>query len=158
MVTKEHFAELLGKIMHNCGLLEFLTTLEIDWLANDSLLSDEIGRLNFVRRINVLGELLHKRTSLPAKEIKSLCKQLRSIADRRNEIAHNPILSDDTNGTKFYIMVARGILDRGKDKRVTEKDLNILLDQTREALTKMHALSIEPSGAKANLPPKASKV
>ena len=32
MASKEHFAGLLGKIMLNCGMLEFLTTLHIDWL------------------------------------------------------------------------------------------------------------------------------
>jgi len=151
MASREHFAGLLGKIMLNCGMLEFLTTLHIDWLGHDSLLSDEI--VDFGRRIDVLSKLLHKRTRVPAKEIKSLCDQLKRIARGRNEIAHNPIWED--NKGDFYIMVVRRMTDLRKDKRVREKDLNVLLNETREALAKMHALPVEPSEPQAKPPTKA---
>ena len=148
MSSKERFTSLLGKVMPNCGILEFLTTLHIDWLAHDPVLSDEIGVLDFSRRIDVLSKLLQKRTSLPPKEIKSLCDELRHIAARRNEIAHNPIWHDEHDIP--YIMVVRRISDFRKDKRVTEKDLRSLLVETQAALKKMNALPVEPSEPQAN--------
>jgi hypothetical protein len=155
MKSKERFAALLGKVLLNCGLLEFLTTMQIDWLSRDSILSDEVAKMDFSRRIDVLNKLLRESTSLPASEIKSLCKQLRRIAQGRNEVAHNPIWPDE-HGT--YILVARQMSDLAKDKRVTEKDLNALLDHTRAVIRRMNEIPVDPTQSQGNPPAKAEEV
>src|SRR2546427_4370560 len=92
----EPFAELIGKIVHNCGVLEFFTNNSIRALskANDTPSFDEIISMAFSRRIRILRKLLRKSKILTP-EIDSLLTEILEVAKDRNLVAHNPIASDN---------------------------------------------------------------
>jgi len=90
----DSFPMLIGKVIHHCGALELLTNGAIKALSTDALLSDEISKLRFTSRIDVLRMLLKVRSELPSADRERLCNLLAEIARRRNEVAHNPIVTD----------------------------------------------------------------
>jgi len=132
----DSFPMLIGKVIHHCGALELLTDGAIKTLSTDALLSDEISRLTFARRIEVLRVLLKARTELPSSESKRLCDLLAEIARRRNEVAHNPIVTDDSSTpSSERILVVRHQGGRANVKReISRDDLRNLVTSTREAL------------------------
>jgi hypothetical protein len=98
------FAELVGRIIHNCGVLELFTNNTIRALSKDSVLFTEIVRMNFARRVRVLKSLL-TRSNLLTPELESLFNEILQISQQRNIIAHNPIASDSPEGTGSYILI-----------------------------------------------------
>ena len=130
------FPELIGKIIHHCGALELLTNNAIRALGTDSLLSSEVAKSPFRRRIDVLRRLLEDRTQLPSSEIKLLCDDLCEIAVSRNTIAHNPIVSDDPQkpGTE-RVMVVRHAAESVEIKdEIDSSELISLVERTRTTM------------------------
>jgi hypothetical protein len=134
MGTKEEFAQLIGAIIHNCGILELLTNDQFHALGRDETLSKEVVTLNLDRRIKLLRQLLHERSNLPTERVDSLCDQLSRIAAERNMIAHNPIASTGVRSRNPHIVVLRGMTDISKAKVLNEHDLDEILQRTREAV------------------------
>jgi len=130
------FPELIGKVIHHCGALELLTNNAIRALGTDSLLSSEVAKSPFRKRIEILRRLLKDRTQLPPSEIKSLCDALCEIAVRRNAIAHNPIVSDDPQkpGTE-HVMVVRYEAERAEIKdEIDSSELVSLVKRTNTTM------------------------
>jgi len=138
----DSFPELIGKVVHHCGALEFLTNNAIRSLGKDSLLSSEIIKLPFSRRVEVLRELLKQRTKLTVSEVRSLCDDLSNIARERNAVAHNPIVSDNEDGEgSEHIMVIRHTPERAEIKKtITRAELVDLVARTNKALREVARL------------------
>ena len=96
------FVELVGTIIHNCGVLEFFTNNIIRALSTESEYARIIW-LQFARRIRELRRLLRTK-GLLTDDLISLLQEMRAIADDRNLVAHNPIASD---GTSSYILLVQ---------------------------------------------------
>lgn len=143
MATDEKFANLIGRILVNCGILEYLTIVSIEKLETDSKRADEILGKLFKGRIKELRQLLHVRTKLPTEQIDSLCDQLSRVAGDRNDIAHNPIISDDVNGANPRIAVVRRMSDLFNGKVVTDKNLESLLERSRKTLDTFKRLMLD---------------
>jgi hypothetical protein len=99
--------DVVGDIIGRCGTVEALVNTLIGTLGKDSLLVTEITYLPLGRRIGILRELLLDRTTLLPVEVKSICQELKNLAEDRNLIAHNPIVADE-NGGNGRILVTRG--------------------------------------------------
>ena len=138
----DDFPALVGKIIHHCGALEFLTNNAITALSQDRLLSSEVVKSPFSRRIDILRSLLRTRTDLPPADIKSLCDELREIAERRNEVAHSPIASTDPgNPDVDRIMVVRYTPEKAEIRvELTRADLKTLVTRSCAALQKFAEL------------------
>jgi hypothetical protein len=158
---KKKFAKLIGKIIHNCGILEFLTNSLIDNLETNKTRSAKIFILPFRRRIEALDHLVKDRTKLSTEKIDSFCKQLSFVADTRNIVAHNPICSKSSRCDSPHIIVLRGLTDISdvfKAKILTEKDLENILEQTREAITAFWIFAYEAGIAKPEFADEQTKV
>lgn len=105
-MSAEPFAELVGRIINNCGVLELFINNTIRALSKDPILFNEVIGTNIPRRLKVLRELL-VRSNLLKPGVDSLFSEIREIAQDRNLIAHNPIASSDPQGTNSYVLVVR---------------------------------------------------
>jgi hypothetical protein len=131
------FRELIGEIIHSCGVLEFVTNLSIKRLGKDSLLSNEIITLSFVRRIRILRDLLHERTPLRHEEVDSLCDELLEFANLRNAVAHNPIATYDWDNEDAESFIVRPKFDSSEYNKITEAELQPLPERLRAATHKL---------------------
>jgi|SRR5215467_149418 len=136
-VGVDEFIRLIGAVIHDCGLLELYTNNVIQSLAKDPLRLRKMVALPFRERIKKLRRLLHERKSLPREDVDALCDELSKIAERRNDVAHNPIVSDDQSS---YILVVRYKFDPPKIEKITEAGLRSLLKRLTEAEEKFAEL------------------
>lgn len=95
----ENFPTLIGRFIHHCGALEFLTNNSIRAFARDPLLSNDAIKSSWSKRINLLQKLLNDRSNISKNDINNLCDELEEIRKKRNLVAHNPILSTKPNGS-----------------------------------------------------------
>ena len=102
----EPFAELVGRIINNCGVLELFINNTIRALSKDPILFNEVIGSNIPRRLKVLRELL-ARSNLLKPGVESLFSEIREIAQDRNLVAHNPIASSDPEGNNSYVLVVQ---------------------------------------------------
>jgi len=93
------FEKLIGMFIHQCGGLELLTNNCIRAFATDPLLSTDAIKSSFTKRIDLLRKLLHDRSDISKDEINSICDELKIICEKRNIVAHNPIMSTKPNGS-----------------------------------------------------------
>ena len=100
------FAELIGRIMSNCGVLEFCTNNTIRALSKDPEWYGKVVKREWFRRIDEMAPLLSRKEILTP-EHEALIQELRTIARDRNRVAHSPIASDDPTWTDPYVMVFR---------------------------------------------------
>jgi hypothetical protein len=129
------FAELVGRIIHNCGVLELFTNNTIRALSKDSVLFTEIVRMPFAKRVRVLKNLL-TRSNLLTPELESLFKEILQISQQRNIIAHNPIASDNPEGTGSYILIVeRGSIFPPEIDRLDRARLETIANRSRDAMT-----------------------
>jgi hypothetical protein len=126
---------LIGKAIHHCGALEFFVNNEIRNLAKDELLARKVTTFPFNKRIDLLKELLKERSSLESADISSLCNDLEKISEIRNQIAHNPIVSDSANLENSFILLVRNAPD--KVEKMFAKDLKTFIDKTSEVMQRM---------------------
>jgi len=139
----ERFSQLVGNIIHNCGVLEFLTIRSIQTLETDPKRADKMLERQFRGRIDELRQLLQAKTGLPAAKINSLCAQLSTVATERNKVAHNPVASDDKHGTNPRIIVVRRVSDLANGEVLTEEDLTELRELTRDTLRTFQHLAVD---------------
>jgi len=132
------FQELVGQIIHACGLLEWATDLSIKQLGKDPLLVREIVQLTFTRRIKILRELLHERTELSDEDVNSLCAELEEIDNLRNKVAHNPIASVNRppKDVESFIL-ARRKFDPPEEYTISEAELEPLPKRAFVAMGKL---------------------
>ena len=135
-MAPQSFPELIGQIVHNCGAIEHTTNLLIQCIASDRVLSNEIIRLNFGRRVNILRELMLNRTPFSRDEIESLCDELRRVAKERNMIAHNPIQPDNR------IIVIRSVFDESV-KELNQGDVEEVLERALHAVKRLREIAVK---------------
>ena len=147
-MSKE-FSTLIGRFIHHCGALEFLTNNSISAFATDPLLATDAIKSPLYKRIDLLRQLLHDRSDINEDDIDSLCDELDEMRKQRNIVAHNPIMSTKPNDPDTEeILVFRfkpvGIISSDK---VTKEDVTKLVEQTRKLLIRF--VELIPESTKA---------
>ena len=138
----ENFPTLIGKFIHHCGALEFLTNNSIRAFARDPLLSNDAIKSSWSKRINLLQKLLSDRSNISKSDIKNLCDELDEIREKRNLVAHNPIVSTKPNesGTE-EILVIRYKTDRANCvNKITKEDVAKLVAHTNKLIKRFAGL------------------
>jgi hypothetical protein len=133
-----NLATMIGQAIHLCGALELLVNNGIHALGKDELLVRQVMACGFSQRIRIFGELLKNRSSLKPDDIDSLCKELRGIAEMRNKIAHNPIVSDQPNMESPYILIVRNAPD--KIEKMSAADVKNFVNQTNAVIERLPKL------------------
>lgn len=148
---EEKFTTLIGEFIHHCGALELLTNNSIKAFAKDPLLSNDAIKSSWRKRIDLLQKLLSNRSNARDNDIVNLCKKLNEIREKRNLIAHNPIVSKSPNGTGTEeILVVRYKSNAAINvNSITQKDVAKLVNETNELLRRF--ASLVPESTKAQL-------
>jgi hypothetical protein len=139
------FTELIGEFMSTCGSVELVVNTLIQLLGRDPLLAEQVTHSPLARRIKVLSKLILDRTTLPAAEVKSLCKELIRVCKDRNVIAHNPIVTD-ADGANPGILVNREV-SNFLPKTLTHADLERSLERANQAFKKLTDTATKIPGA-----------
>ena len=129
MATVDRFSELIGTVIKTCGMIELQINHLIKSLGKDPILVKHVIKLPLNRRIQVLRDLMLDQPELTTPEVKSLCKELKKIAEDRNVIAHNPVtISAPPVGPK--------IIDHSRDvsQEFTEVDLEAFYKRASDAI------------------------
>jgi len=136
------FPKLIGSFIHHCGALELLTNNSIKAFAKDPLLLSEVIKSSWSKRITLLRKLLQSRSNLNKDDVGTLCDELDEIREKRNLVAHNPILSTKPNGSGTEeILVVRYKIDKAVDiEKITKEDVAVLVEQTKELIIKFAGL------------------
>ena len=139
---RHEFTQLVGAIIHHCGALELLTNNTITALGTDRLLSSEMVKAPFSKRISLLRRLLRDRTELAPGDVKSLCDELEEVARKRNAVAHNAIAYEDPDKPESAcILVVRfGPEDAGVKEEIGREELRSLVDRTNQAIRRFRRL------------------
>lgn len=132
------FPKLIGLFIHHCGALELLTNNSIKAFAKDPLLFSEVIKASWSKRITLLRKLLQSRSNLNKDDVGTLCDELDEIREKRNLVAHNPILSTKPNGSGTEeILIVRHKIDKADDiKKITKEDVAELVKQTKNIIMK----------------------
>jgi len=136
------FEKLIGMFIHQCGGLELLTNNCIRAFATDPLLSTDAIKSSFTKRIDLLRKLLHDRSDISKDEINSICDELKIICEKRNIVAHNPIMSTKPNGSgiKEILILRYSPSEVTIPNKLTKGDISKLLSQTTKLLKKIGEL------------------
>jgi len=101
------FSDLIGRVIHNCGAIEFIINQLVVSLATDTILATEALRSPLHNRIELLGRMLRaRRKGLGADWVDDLVKRLKNLANDRNVLAHNPIVQKD-GCTEWHVICLR---------------------------------------------------
>ncbi len=143
------FIKLIGMFIHQCGALEFLTNNCIRAFSLDPLLSNEAIKSPFSRRIVLLRQLLYERSNIDKDDIDSISDELNKIREKRNIVAHNPIMSTkpDGSGEEEILVLSYRPVDVTIPDNLTKEDVAKLVNQTKELLIKMGKLIPESTKA-----------
>lgn len=89
---KSKFALVVGQAILNFGDIEDFTLVALDYLPKERIFKTA-SSLSFVKRVDLLIELLHARKDSAAKlQMIQHLKEAKKLAETRNVIAHNPFL------------------------------------------------------------------
>jgi len=144
------FAELVGSIINNCGVLEFFIYNTIKSLSKDPILFNElVNHKSIPSRLRILRQVLQRAGRLTP-ELESLISEIRKIMEERNLIAHNPIGSDDALWTNPYVLVVKH--DTGFPPQMEKLDrirLDAIAERSRSAMAEFlrllpGAIQLEP--------------
>jgi len=136
------FPTLVGRFIHHCGAIEFLVNNSIRAFSSDPLLSTEAVKSPLYKRIVLLRKLLKERSSVKHDEIDSLCKELDEMRNRRNIVAHNPIVSSapDESGTQEILVFRYRPTEVTIPDKLTMKDVSELVKKSRHLMVRFATL------------------
>ncbi len=142
------FSTLVGRFIHYCGALELLTNKAIKSFSSDAILAAEATKSPLAIRINVLRNLLRDRSDLNEGDIDSLCKELHKLREKRNAVAHNPIVSQDPSGSASDAILMVRHTPEGVEvgELMSHSELASLVERTSKLLIRFAKLI--PSAAK----------
>lgn len=106
------WAQAIGGVFLNFGLLEFISYRFVEILSNDVMLRDVAIEMQFARRIQLIKKLIERSTWTNEEKLEALqlWGEAAKASEIRNTVAHNPFSSGkDQNGND-----AKGIL-RARD-------------------------------------------
>ena len=132
------FPTLVGRFIHHCGALEFLTNNAIKVFATDPLLSTDAIESTWYKRIGLLRRLLHERSDIKKDDIKSLCDELDEVRKQRNIVAHNPIMLKEPNesGTEVILVVRHKPEGAITQEELTRENIKELVKQTGKLMVR----------------------
>jgi hypothetical protein len=138
----EDFSKLIGRFIHHCGVLEFLTNNSIIALATDRVLSTAAIKSPLNKRVVLLRQLLRDRSDINTDDIDSLCDELDEIRKQRNIVAHNPIMSTKPNGSGREELLVLRYKPEGVTipDKVTKEDVAKLVRQTKQLILRFTEL------------------
>ena len=134
------FPTLIGKFIHHCGVLEFLTNNSIKALSTDPILSSKFIQSSFYNRIFLLRHLLYERSNIGKNEIDTICDELDEIRKQRNIVAHNPILFNKADDNGMILVIRYKPYEVHHPEKLTKKDIEKLVGQTAELVNKISKL------------------
>jgi len=136
------FSTLIGRFIHHCGALEFLTNNSIKAFATDQVLSAAAIKSPLYKRVVLLRQLLHDRSDINTDDIDSLCDELDEIRKKRNIVAHNPIVSTKPNesGTEEILVLRYKPAGVTIPDKVTKEDVAKLVKQTNQLILRFTKL------------------
>jgi len=145
----DDFTTTIGKFIHHCGSIEFLVNNSIRALSTDDVLSAEAISFSLFKRIELLKTLLKERSSLSQNEISSLCCELNEVRQKRNIVAHNPIVTNASDESETSeILVLRYKTNKVETKnKLSKKDVGDLVNKSKDLMLKI--VQLIPESTKA---------
>jgi len=136
------FPTLIGKFIHHCGAIEFFVNNSIRAFASDPLLSAEAVKSPLYKRIVLLKKLLQERSNVKHDEIDLLCTELDEMRNKRNIVAHNPIVSSapDESGTEEVLVLRYKPTGVTSPDNLTIKDVSELVKKSKDLMLKFATL------------------
>jgi len=141
------FEQLVGKFIHNCGALELCINNQINVLATDTLLARDVAQQALKRRIRLLVALLKDRKQTPQSVADELREKLLTLVDRRNKVAHSPIVAKkNINSRELCLLVLDRKNNSPKHRDIKQGELESWVKESsdlRKAFTKLFPESIK---------------
>ena len=115
----------------------------------DPILAEETMKSPFSKRIALLRRLLRDRSNLNNGDIDYLCNELNSVREKRNIVAHNPIVLKDTNQTASeVILIVRHKPEGIEDpKEMSRVEVACLVEKTSKLILRF--VELIPDATKA---------
>jgi len=132
------FAGIIGQFIHHCGALELFTNNSIRYTVKDPSLSSKMIKFTWYNRIILLRLLLVDGFNLKQDDVKKLCDELDEIRKKRNQVAHNPILSTkpDGSGTEEILIIRYKNEKVDVIEKIKKEDIAKLVNQSKALLIK----------------------
>jgi len=128
----------IGNIVTWCGAIEMLINEQIKHHSLDELLANEFLKTSLHRRADILKKLLtRERRDLSPDYIKNLITNIKILGNERNIIAHNPLLSDNQDGSDMKISYFKN--DDECEYKID--DINRVMELSIEVLREMNELN-----------------
>ena len=134
--TANRFPLTVGMFMHYCGTLELLVNNAIKAFATDEVLSSAAIKAPLRRKIEILKELLHKRSDLASEDVDALCDELHVTREHRNDVAHNPIVTSKPDEWDDAVVLCVQYKPDGtvKTKKLTRKTIAGFVNQSKDLM------------------------
>jgi hypothetical protein len=132
-IEKETWALLIGRFMMVFGEIENFTLFALQRISTDSIM-ETASSLLLQKRIELLIEVVGGREGISNEARENLIKILVSVkhlADKRNLIAHNPMLLVIRTESPSDEMMGQGVISssRNENKKITLDMMKDLVEQ-----------------------------
>lgn len=134
-MTLEDITKDIGKAMQNCGFIEFIVNELIRQHSTDDLLVDLALRANMPARIDLMAKLLTRADlALADDKMAQLRKYAKSVVERRNIVAHNPLTTKNEDKSDLHVVY------REKDEwlKFSGSDIKQLVKDAKDVLGTLH--------------------
>jgi hypothetical protein len=138
----EEWATLIGQFFVSFAKIEHTTCISIQYFSEDNI-SNTANRLAFKTRVELLIELITDKKYIDddkTKKYTDLLEKALKLSEKRNIIAHNPILLDLYTHEETEQLIQREVIISKRNKR-------IFLDNLKEMVDEAEKLSKELSDA-----------
>lgn len=110
--------------------------------ASDPLLSSELVKAPLRKRIVILKKILKERSKVKHDEIDLLCTELDEMREKRNIVAHNPIISSAPNesGIEEILVIRYGSTEVTTPNKMSKIDVSDLVNKSKDLMLKFATL------------------
>jgi len=145
----DHFPLAIGKFIHHCGGLELFVNNAIRSFGEDDVLSAAAIKAPLYRRIHTLRNLLHERSDLASEDVVALCDDLEATRKNRNDVVHNPIMTQEVGGWDDAVILCVRYKPDGTiiTEELARDDVVRFVNQTSELLQRFAELVPEATKA-----------
>jgi hypothetical protein len=157
------YASSVGKMLQNCGTIEYLLNEILGLLLADPLLMGHFSKQRVAVRSEVLFDLLKRKEAVATGigfSLATLQEQTKAVFSNRNKVAHNPLVirASNSDPTEFEIgiHVLRHTQKGQKEEWVFAAQLQHHIAESQNILLHFNTLlSIlqSPASPPASLPP-----
>jgi len=134
-------SDLIGKIIQNCGAIEFIVNQTIKDLATDSILATKAVRSGLHKRVDLMKDLLlERRQELTIEFVNDLASSIKKLANERNIVAHNPLMAKTTSESNLKLWFF--VVENGEEvlKEYDSEKLEIILGLSGDVIEKLSQL------------------